>query len=263
MSLRAEPYGANAPFRLRARSAAPVARDSMRAIEHGAAELHRTHCRIRRRRSCRGRRSSVTHCISQIEPSPEVSALQPGFRAERRGAAFVALIAARIRHPLVFVVDDAQWADEASSELLSSIARSCHDRGWLMLVCAAQRRLRASGPVPTSSCRSVRCRRTTSGASSSSPAKRRRCARTTSTKWYGGPAAIRCSQPRSCARRVTWVRSTPCRCRSKRRWRCRSMPSTSPRASCCVTRRCSDAFFRDPYSKPSYARTTPMQTLPP
>ncbi len=70
----------------------------------------------------------------EIEPSPEVSALQPGFRAERRGAAFVALIAARIVDPLVFVVDDAQWADEASSELLSSIARSCHDRGWLMLV---------------------------------------------------------------------------------------------------------------------------------
>ncbi len=116
-----------------------------------------------------------------IEPSAEVAALQPGFRAERRGAVLAALIAARHRHPLVFVVDDAQWADEASSELLSSIARGCRDHGWLMLV--SRRNVDMGfrpgpdielpiGPMP----------RTTSAGSSCWPPKRRRCARTMSMK---------------------------------------------------------------------------------
>ena len=132
VSLRAEPYGANAPFRL--------ARYPLRRLlgidlsgSDGAAELLE---RIAESDAVQLQWASLVGDALhiQIEPSPEVAALQPGFRAERRGAALVALIAARHRHPLVFVVDDAQWADEASSELLSSIARSCRDLGWLMLV---------------------------------------------------------------------------------------------------------------------------------
>ena len=133
VSLRAEPYGANAPFRL--------ARDPLRRLlaidarDHGDAAAALLERILETDRAQLPWLSLVGEALQiDIEPSPEVAALQPGFRAERRGAALAALIAARHRHPLVFVVDDAQWADEASSELLSSIARSCRDHGWLMLV---------------------------------------------------------------------------------------------------------------------------------
>ena len=69
-----------------------------------------------------------------IDPSPEVRHCSPASAPSDAALRWSRCIAARTANPLVFVVDDAQWADEASSELLSSIARACRDRGWLMLV---------------------------------------------------------------------------------------------------------------------------------
>ena len=131
VSLRAEPYSANAPFRLM--------REPLRRLlaidepDRDAATVLRE-CIAQYDPSQLPWLSLIGEALQiDIEASSQVAALQPGFRAERRGAALTALIAARHLDPLVFVIDDAQWVDEASCELLSFVARSCRDRGWLML----------------------------------------------------------------------------------------------------------------------------------
>ena len=133
VAFRAEPYEANAPFKL--------LRDPVRALlgidaadaqtlgQQLAAVVTRAAPTLLPWLSLIG---EVLHV--DIAPSVEAIALQPGFRAERRAHALIALFAALRPAPLLFIVDDAQWADEASSELLSHIARSCHERPWLMLV---------------------------------------------------------------------------------------------------------------------------------
>ena len=68
-----------------------------------------------------------------VEPSPEVAAIEPRFRPERTADTIVQLLAASRPGPLIFVMDDAQWADEASGQLLERLARECAARPWLLL----------------------------------------------------------------------------------------------------------------------------------
>ena len=143
-------------------------------------------------------------CRSTIEPSPEVAALQPGFRAERRGCR----------------VDRADRAHSVARSCSSSTTHSgrtrrrrscCRHRAQLPRArladagLAAQRRHGLS-PRPR---HRVADRPDDHGRHPpphrARHAKLRRCARTTSTKWYAAPAVTRCSRPRSCARRATWV----------------------------------------------------------
>ncbi len=69
-----------------------------------------------------------------LEPTGETTAIEPQFRAARAGDLLSELLAAEHTGPQVYVVDDAQWCDEASSTLLSSLATRCAERPWLLIV---------------------------------------------------------------------------------------------------------------------------------
>jgi len=69
-----------------------------------------------------------------VPASPEVAAIEPRFRQDRVADAVIRLIAAEDSGPRVFVMEDAQWADGASSHLLGRLAQACGERPWLLLV---------------------------------------------------------------------------------------------------------------------------------
>jgi class 3 adenylate cyclase/tetratricopeptide (TPR) repeat protein len=127
---RAEPYGSTAPFRL--------LHDPLRRLlgldgADSAALLRLVGDRATAQlpwASLIGEALGIA-----VEASPDVHVLQGGFRAERRAHATIALLAAlHPDAPLVFVVDDAQWADAASSEWLAHLARECRARRWSLVV---------------------------------------------------------------------------------------------------------------------------------
>jgi class 3 adenylate cyclase/tetratricopeptide (TPR) repeat protein len=70
----------------------------------------------------------------EVELSTEVAAIEPQFRPDRVADTVIELLAAAHPGPLVIAMEDAQWADEASSRLLERVARVCEQRSWLMLV---------------------------------------------------------------------------------------------------------------------------------
>ena len=133
VSMRAEPYGAGSPYRL--------FRDPLRdllGIRPGSQQEMATQLAA----IVAAVAPHVAPLLSLIgdalqidcEESDTVGAIQPNFRAEQRAIALIAVIEALHEGPLLFTVDDAHWADEASAELLSALARACVDRPWLMLV---------------------------------------------------------------------------------------------------------------------------------
>ncbi len=133
VALRGEPYGAGSPYRLFRdplrdllgieRGSPTQMADGLRAvIAQAAPHLAPLAALI----------GDVAHI--DVEPSEAVNAIQPNFRGEQRAAALVALLETLHGEPLWFIIDDAHWADEASSELLSKLARACLDRPWLMFV---------------------------------------------------------------------------------------------------------------------------------
>jgi tetratricopeptide (TPR) repeat protein len=131
--LRGEPYGAGSPYRL--------FRDPLRdllGIERGSPAQMADALRavIARAAPQLAPLAALIGDAAHIEmdASETVNAIQPSFRAEQRAAALIALLEALHDEPLLFIVDDAHWADEASAELLSKLARACVDRPWLMLV---------------------------------------------------------------------------------------------------------------------------------
>lgn len=131
--LRAEPYGASSAyvvFRDLIRSLLGVVPGSMarmrEALEKGVA----------RQASGLLPWLALLGDVAQVdvEPSPEVRALEPRFRPDRVADTLIQLLAAAHPGPLCLVLDDAQWADEASVHLLARIARECGPRPWLLLV---------------------------------------------------------------------------------------------------------------------------------
>ena len=131
--LRAEPYGTNSPYR--------VFRDPLRKIlgverqdgqAMGAALKKGVLCADPSLAPWAALLGDVAHVA--VDPSPEVAQIEPQFRPERTAAAVVQLLAAAHPTPLIFVMDDAQWADEASGLLLERLARECVTRPWLLLV---------------------------------------------------------------------------------------------------------------------------------
>jgi len=83
----------------------------------------------------------VTHI--PVPATPEVDDLAPRFRPERTAEVVTRLLAAALVGPVAFVVEDAQWADEATAAVLerlasigSPVAGSFNDRGlrpWLVI----------------------------------------------------------------------------------------------------------------------------------
>ena len=58
----------------------------------------------------------------EVPDTPEVDAIDPRFRSERLADAVEQLLAAVVPPPDLLVVDDAQWLDDASAELLARLA---------------------------------------------------------------------------------------------------------------------------------------------
>jgi class 3 adenylate cyclase/tetratricopeptide (TPR) repeat protein len=86
----------------------------------------------------------ITHI--DIPSTEAVDALDPQYRPDRLAEILIALLGRIVEEPLVFVVDDAQWLDEASTHLLDRIAASCSERSWSMIVA---RTGREGGFVPS------------------------------------------------------------------------------------------------------------------
>jgi class 3 adenylate cyclase/tetratricopeptide (TPR) repeat protein len=134
--MRAEPYGAGAPFRL----VRDALRDLLGIRGAGPAELAAALTDLLSRRAPQQLPwlSLIGDALDiAIEPSDEAAALQMNFRSERRATALLELIATTCPERLVWFIDDAQWADEASVELLTHVARAARSRGWM--VCIARR----------------------------------------------------------------------------------------------------------------------------
>jgi len=133
ISLRAEPYGKNSPYRVfrdPVRRLLGIDRQDGQAMTAALMDgLYRVDPALLPWAALIG---DVAHIA--VDPSPEVALIEPRFRPERTAAVIVQLLAATRLTPLVFVMDDAQWADEASSHLLEQLARECSARAWLLLV---------------------------------------------------------------------------------------------------------------------------------
>ncbi len=70
----------------------------------------------------------------EVEASPEVAAIETNFRPNRIADTATQLFQSIYKGPLALVIEDAHWADEASSLVLDSLSQACRDHGWLMLV---------------------------------------------------------------------------------------------------------------------------------
>jgi len=133
IALRAEPYGASSPYRLFRdpfRSLLGIERGGpaamARALEQRVADV------APELLTFAALLGDITHI--DIEPSEDVRLIEPNFRSERRAAVVIGLLDGLVREPLLLVIDDAHWVDEASTELLHAMARACASRPWLMLV---------------------------------------------------------------------------------------------------------------------------------
>jgi class 3 adenylate cyclase/tetratricopeptide (TPR) repeat protein len=72
----------------------------------------------------------------EVPSTPEVDELEPRFRPDRQADAVVRLLARCITGPLVVVVEDAHWLDDASTNLLARIAAAASgadERSWLVI----------------------------------------------------------------------------------------------------------------------------------
>jgi class 3 adenylate cyclase/tetratricopeptide (TPR) repeat protein len=70
----------------------------------------------------------------QLPPTAETQALAPEFRRARLADLFVELMTTWFPQSALFVVEDAHWIDDASSELLGALARAGTARPWLLIV---------------------------------------------------------------------------------------------------------------------------------
>jgi class 3 adenylate cyclase/tetratricopeptide (TPR) repeat protein len=132
VAIRGEPYGTAMPYRaLRdpVRSLLRVERDEADAM---ARQLHRGVADIAP--DLRPQLPLLAEVAHVAVPStPEVDAIEPRFRRDRLADALLALLELRIPGPVVFVVEDAQWVDEASADLLSRMVHETAARPWLVI----------------------------------------------------------------------------------------------------------------------------------
>jgi class 3 adenylate cyclase/tetratricopeptide (TPR) repeat protein len=69
-----------------------------------------------------------------VPPTPETELLETQFLRDQTTRVIVDLLDAVVRGQQVFVVEDAQWVDDLSAELLVAIARHARGRRWLVCV---------------------------------------------------------------------------------------------------------------------------------
>jgi hypothetical protein len=147
-TVRGEPYGTTFPYR--------ALRDTVRAlvrVDRAAPEVM-TRQFVRRLRSLDPSLVPLAPLIGEVAhiavpTTTEVDEIEPRFRRDRLAEASIRLIEDRVPGPLVIVVEDAQWVDEASAHLLSRVAEAAtapeSPRPWLII---AIRRPLDGGFVP-------------------------------------------------------------------------------------------------------------------
>ncbi|MCA1840551.1 MAG: tetratricopeptide repeat protein [Actinomycetota bacterium] len=69
-----------------------------------------------------------------VDPTPEADALDPAFRKGKLHEAVVDLIESLTAGPLLFLIEDAHWADEASSELIDHMVVTNRARRWMVII---------------------------------------------------------------------------------------------------------------------------------
>jgi class 3 adenylate cyclase/predicted ATPase len=71
---------------------------------------------------------------ADVPDTPEASAIAPEFRAERLRRTVLEYLETRLSLPAVLVVEDAQYVDEASADLIHHVARNSADHPWTIVV---------------------------------------------------------------------------------------------------------------------------------
>ena len=147
-TVRGEPYGTTFPYR--------ALRDAVRqlvGVERAEPEVMSRQL-VRRLRALDRALVPVAPLIGEVAditvPSTaEVDEIEPRFRRDRMAEAIIRLIEDRVSGPLVVVVEDAHWVDEASAHLLASLVAAAEapeaPRPWLVI---AIRRRSESGFLP-------------------------------------------------------------------------------------------------------------------
>ena len=131
-----EPYGVGTPYR--------SVRDTLRlllGVERGRTEDMAAQLRA----SVMGIAPSLLPYLPlvgavvhvDLEETPETATLEHRFRRARLNEVVVELLAAARPGPTVVIVEDAQWMDEATAELLEQLARLTSERPWL--ICLTRR----------------------------------------------------------------------------------------------------------------------------
>lgn len=69
-----------------------------------------------------------------VPPTPEADAIDPEFRRVRIHDLLVEFLDDVLTGPILFVVEDAHWIDDASGELVNHLIRACRDRPWAVIV---------------------------------------------------------------------------------------------------------------------------------
>lgn len=105
----------------------------------------------------------------EVADTPETTAIDPRFRPHRTADAFAGLLARLRPGPLVLLVEDVHWIDEASAALVTSLAETAEGREpWLVLTTSRPESghldplgvVVALGPLPTERIRDLVIRAT-------------------------------------------------------------------------------------------------------
>lgn len=70
---------------------------------------------------------------AEVEETPEVSALDPRYVADRRDDVVAEFLLATIGSPTLVVLEDAHWFDDTSLRLVARLGRECTQAGWVLL----------------------------------------------------------------------------------------------------------------------------------
>ncbi len=131
--VRAEPYGAAnpyRPFRDPLRSLFGIERDTQPAMVAAlAARVEEIDQGLLPLLPLIG---DATHV--DVPSTPEVDDIEPRFRRDRLADVMISLLDAVVDPDSVWLIEDAQWMDEASAHLLSRLAAATDGRDWSMVV---------------------------------------------------------------------------------------------------------------------------------
>lgn len=91
----------------------------------------------------------------EVGETPESAALELRFRRERTRSVVVDIMRRLVDTPVILVIEDAQWLDDLSAELVSDVALAAQDHPWLICM---TRSGEPSTDRPTDACPTLRLR---------------------------------------------------------------------------------------------------------